>query len=688
LKEKVKDIMASKKSVSRMTGKRRLIFFFSAVSLMFLIIAARTGYIQIVKADDYSNRALTQQTKDLPITARRGNIYDTNMKALAINQSTSTIWVRPSDVKEQEEKNPGFTENMAAVLAEILGDKTEDEIYETITKDSSLLKLAKYVDDEKTEKIREAMKDSKDPDTGEKIKATVAGIQIAETPHRYYPMGEFASHVIGATNDDNSGMFGLELYYDQYLTGTEGRWIRSTDGAGRSLTNGEDKYYSAEDGYSIVLTIDEIIQHYVEKAIKQVQANTNALRTMAIVMDPKTGDILAMASYPDFDLNDPRTPLSTSEQEKLEGMTDAEKVEYWNDMWRNPLINDTYEPGSPFKLLTTSMALEEGLTSVSDTFVCKPVNLYGQVLKCWKTSGSHGTETLAQGVANSCNPVFIALSQRLGISKFYEYLDAYGFTGTTGIDYPGEATSILQNQNSAGPVGLATMSYGQGLACTPIRLITALCSNGNEGKMMQPRFVRAIANSDGDIIEEFDPVVVRRIVSKQTADDICYMMEGVVSSGTGSEAYLPGYRVGGKTGTAQKVVNGRYTSDTYSSFFAMAPMDDPQVAVLVIVDSPQGVHYGSKTAGPGVRMILEDTLQYMGVEPVYTDSELSAINKSYVTVPDLTGKSYESASETLKKLNLTPVACPGGETEFTVIDQYPKAGTQITEGNSVCLYKE
>ena len=680
-----------KKTVSQMTARRRLLVFFAFAAFCMVIVAARTGYIQIVKADEYSAKALSQQTKDLSVTAKRGTIYDTNMKALAINQSTNNIWVRPKDVASAESKSKGFTRKMAQTLAGILTDKTEDEIYETITSDSSLIKLAKYVDEETTEKIREAMNGSKDPETDEKIPATVTGLEIVETPHRYYPMGEFASHVIGATNDDNNGMFGLELYYDQYLTGTEGRWIRSTDGGGRSLSNGIEKYYSAEDGYSIVLTIDEIIQHYVEKAIKQVQANTDADRTMAIVTNPKTGDILAMASYPDFDLNDPRTPLSESEQQALEEMTDQEKSEYWNKMWRNPLVNDTYEPGSPFKLLTTSMALEEGVTSVNDTFYCKPVNIFGQILRCWKRSVSHGTETLAQGVANSCNPVFIALSQRLGIDTFYEYLEDYGFMGTTGIDCPGEAASLLQNKDSAGPVGLATMSYGQGIACTPIQLMTALTSNGNEGKMMKPRLVRALADSDGNIIEEFEPTVVRQVVSKQTASEICQMMEGVVSKGTGSAAYLPGYRVGGKTGTAQKAVNGKYTEYTYSSFFAMAPMDDPQIAVLVIVDSPKGVHYGSQTAGPGVRMILEDTLKYLNVEPEYTDAELKKLGKSEanVTVPDLVGKTYADASETLQKLGLTPIACSSsGETDFSVIDQYPKSGTKVDEGSSVCLYKE
>lgn len=684
--------MASKKTktISRVTVQRRLVIFFFLVILMMIIVAARTGYIQIVKADEYSAKAVRQQTDDVSITAKRGNIYDTNIKALAINQSTNVIWVRPATVAAAEEKSPGFARTMAQTLAGILTDKTEDEIYEIITSDSTITKIAKYVDDETAEKIRNATL-SKDPDTGKKVTPTVTGIEIQETPHRYYPMGEFASHVIGATNDDNSGMFGLELYYDEYLTGTEGRKISSTDAAGRSLSNGVEKYYSAEDGYSIVLTIDEVIQHYVEKAVKQVRENTNAERAMAIVTNPKTGDILAMASYPDFDLNDPRTPIEEEEQEKLAEMTDEEKNDYWNSMWRNPLVVDTYEPGSPFKLLTTSMALEEGLTSVNDTFYCKPVNIFGQILSCWKKSGSHGTETLADGVANSCNPVFITLSQRLGLDTFYEYLEEYGFMGTTGIDFPGEASSILQSKDSAGPVGLATMAYGQGIACTPIQLMAALTSNGNEGKMMQPRLVRALADSDGNIIEEFEPTVVRQVVSKQTASEICQMMEGVVSNGTGSAAYLPGYRVGGKTGTAQKAVNGRYTSDTYSSFFAMAPMDDPQIAVLVIVDSPQGVHYGSQTAGPGVRMILEDTLQYLNIEPQYTEKELAKLGtgESKVNVPDVTGKTYQEAAASLEKLGLSSVACPdASETEFTVIDQYPKAGTQITEGSAVCLYKE
>ncbi|MCI8284236.1 MAG: PASTA domain-containing protein [Firmicutes bacterium] len=672
--------MSKRKNVSSMTSRKRLVVFFSLVLAMFILIVIRIGWIQIVKADEYSNMALEQQTKDVPITAKRGNIYDTNMKALAINQSMYTIWIRPSEVSGVEKEHKGFTEQMAAFLTTVFPDKTQEEIYETITKKTSLVKLEKYATEEQTNMIRQELSNKN---------SKLAGVQIAEAVKRYYPMGAFAAHVIGSTNDDNNGLSGIELYYDQYLNGTEGRWIRSTDASNRNLSNGIEKYYPAEDGMGIVLTIDEVIQHYTEKAVEQVYADTASDRVMAITMDPKTGYILSMAVYPDFDLNDPRTPLFEAEQEKVAGMSDSEKVEYWNDMWRNPLVNDVYEPGSPFKLLTTAMALEEGVTSVDDTFVCRGVlNVAGQPLKCWRYYNPHGTETLAKGVANSCNPVFVTLSQRLGINKFYEYLDSYGFMGTSEIDYPGEAKSILQPKNSAGPVGLATMSYGQGIACTPIQMITALSTAGSGGKLMQPKLVKAFVDSNGNTVEEFEPTVKRQVVSEQTAKEICQMMEGVVTDGSGSAAYLPGYRVGGKTGTADKVENGKYAGFTYSSFFAMAPMDDPQIAVIVIADSPKGVHFGSQTAGPGVRSILYDTLRYMKVEPVYTDKEQIQVKKDMATVPDLVGKTFAQAQAQLSEAGLLAIACPAGETEFEVIDQYPKSGEKISKGNAVCLYKE
>lgn len=667
-----------KRKAAQSSRNRRLFVLFVFIVFMFTVVAARLGYIQIVKADKYRARAVSLQTRETTVTSSRGSIYDINSKALAINQSGYAVWAAPDEIAAAEKKDPGFTDDMTSALTGIFTDLTKDEIKEKLTSDKKSVQMAKYIDDSTEKKLSKLIK-----------KGTVKGLQISATSRRYYPVGEFASHVIGITNDNNVGVFGIEQYYDQYLNGRSGKIVRSTDASGRSITSGIEKYYPETEGLNVVLTIDEVIQHYVENAIKQVQANTNADRVMAIAMNPKTGAVLAMADYPDFNLNEPRVPISESEKTKLAAMTSDEKVKYWSGtMWRNPMVSDTYEPGSPFKLITTSMALEEGLTSVGDHFVCPgTVYISGQPLRCWRYYAPHGGETLAQGVANSCNPVFIALSQRLGKDKFYTYLDRYGFDTTTGIDLPGETSAIIQKKDDIGKVVLATMSYGHGIAVTPIQLITAFTSIGNDGKMMKPRMVDRLVNDNGKTVVKYSPEVIRQVVSKSTADDVCRMMEGVVRTGTGKTAYIPGYRIGGKTGTAQKVVNGRYTDFTYSSFFAMAPMDDPQFAVLFIVDSPKGVHGGGATAGPGVHQIMSDCLKYLNITPVYTNGE-EADATAKTTVPDVTGMSYSKAKSTLKDIELDSIACPSDTENFRVAEQYPKAGAELSPGDSVCLYAE
>lgn len=655
---------------------RRLIILFSVFMLMFIVVAGRLGYIQIVKADEYTAQAVSKQTKTITVTSERGTIYDANGKALAMNEAGYSVSVSPEVVSEQEKKNPGYTENMAEALAEVLTDMTEKQIYKKLTGTGSYITIEKYVNERKYKKIKKLVK--------EKV---AIGISLDKTARRYYPLGEFAAHVLGITNSSGSGVYGIEQYYDQYLAGKAGRIVSSTDARGRSLNGGIRSYYAGTEGLDLVMTIDEVVQHYVEASLKDVQSSTNADRVMAIAMDPKTGAVLAMANYPDFDLNDPRKPIDEEEQKALEEMTDKEKVDYWSGtMWRNPMVNDTYEPGSPFKLLTTSMALEENLTNVSDTFYCGgTVSVAGQPLNCWRYYAPHGSETLAQGVANSCNPVFISLAQRLGLSKFYQYVDRYGFDTTTGIDLPGEVSGIIQKQDEIGPVELATMSYGQGIAVTPIQLIAALSSIGNDGKMMKPRLVEKLVDSEGNTVKEYKPEVIRQVISKSTAEDVCAMMEGVVRNGTGSAAYIPGYRIGGKTGTAQKVVNGKYTAFTYSSFFAMAPMDNPEFAVLFIVDSPKGIHSGGKTAGPGVYSIMSNCLKYLNVTPVYT-SDSVADPSATVTVPDVTQMPYSSAQGILSDLQLDTIACPSGTEDFRVVSQYPEAGSELSPGDSVCLY--
>jgi len=659
--------------------KKRLIFIFILTCMFCTALTFRMGWVQIVNGEEYSKMAADQQTRDVPIAPKRGVIYDRNGKALAMSAAAYTVWARPSEIKATKSNDAALSEmqvnNAAADIALILG-MDQESVKEAISQDKALVKVAKCVDKDVADKLRAKR---------------IAGIEIAEDVKRYYPLGAFASQVLGGVNDDGSGLFGIELQYDRYLSGIPGRWIKNADIVGNSLSYGIEKYYKAEDGLNVVLTIDEVIQHYVEKALETVMQNTQADRAMCLVMDPKTGEVLAMAMLPTFDPNNPRVPLDPGEAAYVDSLPDSEKTNYWNAMWRNPLVNDVYEPGSTFKLLTTAMALEENVTFLQDRFVCTgSINVAGVTLKCWRIGNPHGPENLIEAVGNSCNPVFVQLSQRLGEDRYYQYLDLFGMSEKTGIDFPGEGSPILQNKATAGPVGLATMSYGQGIAVTPIQLLTAVSCFGNGGKLMQPRLVKALTDSNNNIVEEFPAKVVRQVVSQQTADDISLIMESVVSEGGGVNAKLPGYRVGGKTGTASKASGGSYSDTTDSSFIGMAPMDDPKVAILLVVDNPKGVKFGSQTAAPGVKQILADTLRYLNVEPEYTQEELQQINKQMTTVPDITGKNCSEAISILKKASFQYIISPAHDSgdDFVVVDQYPKAGEKLNVGGTVYIYKE
>lgn len=659
--------------------KKRILVGFLLICIAITGLAFRVGWLQIVNGDEYSKKALESQTRDVPIPAKRGVIYDRNGKELAVSAVTFSVWARPDQVNTKSRKYTAEenVERTVEFLAKQLSME-ESEVEGIVTQKKALVKVAKYVNKETADTIRQE---------------GLPGIEIAEDVKRYYPLGSFLAHVLGSVTDDNNGLAGLELKYNRYLSGISGRWIKNTDVNGNSLAYGMEKYYQAEDGLNLVLTIDEVIQHYVEKALDTVQVNTQADRVMCIMMDPKTGDILAMGMTPDYDPNNPRVPTTTEGAVYLESLSDSEKLDYWNAMWRNPMVSDTYEPGSTFKLLTTSIALEEQLTSLNEIFVCnRYYSIAGVQLSCWRPQ-PHGTETLVEAVGNSCNPVFATLSQRIGLNKYYEYMGLYGLKDKTEIDYPGEGYAILQNQDTAGPVELATMSYGQGIAVTPIQLITAVSSFGNDGKIMQPRLVKKLTDKDGKVVEEFEPKVVRQVISKQTAEDMRLIMESVVSQGGGGTAKVPGYRVGGKTGTANKPKAGGYSEETYSSFIGMAPMDDPKVAILLIVDNPKGVKFGSQTAAPGVKMILEDTLRYLNIQPSYTQEEEAQMNSGKTLVPDVTGTGFDEAIGIMGGASLTYTISPAlkeGESlgEAVVVDQYPKAGELINTEGKVYLYRE
>lgn len=657
-------------------SRKRMILAFVMMSAVCAMLCIRLGWIQIVKSAEYSKMAEEQQTRDVPIAAKRGAIYDTCGKELAVSTTCYTVWARPANVsmgKTKEDKKAQIIETVR-ILSEYLNQEPE-EIRKLVTKQQSLVKVDKNLDKETADQIR---------------REALPGIEIAEDVKRCYPEGAFLAHTLGSVTDDNSGLSGLELKYDQYLSGSPGRWIKNTDVKGIGLADGQEKYNQAQSGLGLMLTIDRTLQHYVEKSLKTVQKNTSADRVLCIMMAPKTGDILALAQTPDFDPNNSKVPLNRKEKIKLEHMPDSEKLEYWNKMWRNSLISDVYEPGSTFKLLTTSMALEEGVTNVKERFSCTgSINVSGTTLKCWRFYRPHGVQTLQEAVGNSCNPVFVKLAQRMGIQKFYKYMDVFGISGKTGIDFPGEGTSILQNKNTAGPVGLATMGYGQGIAVTPIQLITAVSSLGNGGRMMQPRLVKALVDEKGDIVKEFSTKIMRRTVSEKTADEMCTIMQYVVDKGGAGTARVPGYQVGGKTGTANKAQNGGYSEQTYSSFIGMAPMYDPQVAVLVIADNPKGVKFGSQTAAPGAKLILEDAVRYLKIKPEFTSREQRELNEEQVTVPDLVGEGLEKAIGILGGLSLKYKASGGAEDEtFFVQEQYPKAGERINKEGTVYLYRK
>ncbi len=657
-------------------NKRRLVFVFIFSCILCTALAFRVGWIQVVASERYAKLAIEQQTRDVPIPAKRGIIYDRNGKELAVSAVTNSIWARPGVVKaaETEEKSQENLDKTASNLAEIL-EMDKNDILEIISRNRSLVKVAKYVDKEKADQIRAK---------------GLRGIEIAEDVKRYYPMGAFAAHLLGSTTDDNRGLAGIELKYDKYLSGIPGRWIKNTDRDGDSLSYGVEKYYQAEDGLSLVLTVDEVIQHYVEKALDTVQAKTQADRVLCICMDPKTGDILAMGMTPDYDPNNPRVPLISGGAAYVESLPDKEKLNYWNAMWRNPMVSDTYEPGSTFKLLTTAIALEEGVTFLDDKFVCTgSIVVAGQKLKCWRYYRPHGAENLVQAVGNSCNPVFVQLAQRVGYEKYFDYMELFGLRERTGIDYPGEGYAILQDEATAGPVGLATMSYGQGIAVTPIQLVTAVSALGNEGKLMQPRIVKELRDSAGNVIQSYDTKVVRQVVSKQTAEEMNLIMESVVSEGGGGTAKISGYRIGGKTGTANKAEGGGYSQETYSSFIGMAPMEDPQITVLMVVDNPQGVKFGSQTAAPGVKLVLEETLRYLNIQPSYSEEEREAIESNLSIVPDVTNLNFSEAIGILGGVSLNYTISPATENgeDFSIVDQYPKPGEKIQKGGTVCLYK-
>ncbi|MFR8869538.1 stage V sporulation protein D [Paraclostridium sordellii] len=651
-------------------SKKRLVAVLIMACCVFFMLIFRTGYLQIVKGDWLTAKALDQQTRDIPIEPKRGTIYDKNMKELAVSVTKYTIWAKPVEVKDKEKA--------AKVISNLIDEEYEEVLNLLKKKNMALVKVKRWIDDETAEKIREAK---------------LPGIWVAEDNQRYYPYGNFASYVLGHTSDDATGIAGVEMQYDKHLKGKSGRLIVSTDASGREIPHGMEKYYEPVQGNGLVLTIDEVIQHYTEKAVQKAYELNNAKRVTAIAIDPKTGDVLSMASKPDYDPNNSRTPIYPYYEEELEGYGDKDKIKGYFSMWRNPAVSDTYEPGSTFKLITSSAALEEGVIKEGEKFNCTgSVMVGGRKIKCWRHYKPHGAQEFKQGVQNSCNPVFVELGSRLGVSKMYDYIEGFGFMDTTKLDLPGEAKGILYNEKNVGPVELATISFGQSISVTPMQLISAIGAIANDGKLMQPRVVKELVDNQGNVTESIKPKVVRQVISEDTSNKMMEIAESVVSEGSGKAAYIPGYRIGGKTGTAQKVIDGKYAQGKYiCSFVGIAPCDDPQIVVLAIVDEPTGVSaFGSTTAGPIVKEIMNDSLKYLGVEPKYSEEEKQEYEKEKVKVPNIIDLSVEDAIKVLEENKLKPIQDVDTEIKGTakVVDIFPKPGAEVSVDSGIVIYTE
>lgn len=653
-------------------SRKNLIIVVIIVFVLLLLVALRVGYIQIVKGEEYKNRALSQQTTDTEIDAERGIIYDRNGEKLAQSVKCYNVYAYPSEIGKYDSKKEQkrLQKKTARELAETL-NKDQAEFEKMLVGQSGQKIIAKGLSRDKAHDVRDL---------------ELSGVVISPSTKRSYPNGTLAANVMGMVNDENVGQSGLELEYNNYLSGVAGRMVYYADTNGDELSYSpeNEKYFEAENGCDIITTIDLVVQSYTEEAIQRAFRKTAGDRVFAIVMDPKTGDVLAMAQTPTFNPNNPYTPASDSEKAKFKSMSQQEQSDYLNKMWRNPLICDVYEPGSVFKLLTTSIALEEGAATMDSTFVCGGAkDVAGTVIHCWN-EGGHGTQTLTQAVGNSCNPALMTMALNIGIDKFYSYMDTYNIRGTTGIDFPAEGSAILQDKESAGPVGLATIGFGQGIAVTPIQILNAINSFGNDGKLMKPRLVKGIKNKDTGKVEKIKPEIVRQTVSKKTAEEIRSIMEYVVEEGGGGCAAVKGYRVGGKTGTANKAVNGGYSNYTYSSCLAMAPMSDPQISVLVIVDSPRTARFGSATAGPAVQEILQKSLRYMNIEP---DKNEDSVEGEKIEVPSVIGKSADEAVGILSGCGLKYDMSKSAKGEdFIVLKQFPEAGAKVRKGTRVFLY--
>lgn len=687
--------------------------------VVIMLVFAFTGYLlynlfntSVVQHDKFAAMANDSQFNSTTVRAGRGSIFDSNGKILAQSATVYSLIIDPSSITGLDNMDGDEKDRQIKTAAKIISEETGAEYEKLInafvdinTRNKQWFKAASKVEKPVITEINARFAE-------EKLVPNL--IYTEEDTKRYYPQGDLAAAVIGFTNYDGDGIYGIEAYYNDYLAGVDGKIISATDGLGNEMPYKNDKIYAAKDGNSVYLTIDSTLQYFLERELQVcVEQHNVQNRTCGIIMNAKTGAVLAMASSPGFDLNDRNSIYSSKDRNTLAALADSDPntrkdssgniietsdeydkkyAELREQQWKNKAITELYEPGSVFKVVTGSSALEEKAVSLNSTFECTGSYIVAdREIHCW-TSGYHGTQDFTTAMTNSCNPAFIQIGQRLGIKSFCEYFKAYGLTEITGIDLPGEANSIYVSEEDMGIVELASSSFGQSNSITPIQMITAYAALINGGYLLKPYTVSKIVDSNGNVIKTQDKTVRRQVISEETSAQMRQVLETVVNNNGGSNAYIKGYRIGGKSGTSQKLSkNQKEDADYYytSSYVGFAPADDPEIIMLVMVDEPMGkdhngahVYYGSKVAAPVVSAVFKDALPYMGYYPEYTEEELASLD---VTVPSVEGQTVEAAKETISSLELQTYVIGEGN---TVVAQVPSRSSSVPRNGRVILYTE
>lgn len=649
--------------------------------LIFTLLIGRIGFLQFAQGNYLKEQAYNQQAINQIISPKRGNIYDSTGKALAISAQVDTITINPSKLVEKtNEATTTLKETVAKGLSEIF-ELDYNETLNKVNSSSQVETIAKKVDQTKVATLKNWMKENN----------VSVGINIDEDNKRYYPYNNLASQVIGFCGNDNQGLSGIESTWDTILTGTPGKIVSSKGSDQQEIPDSEETYISAENGSDLTLSIDVNIQTIVEKYLKQAVDENNCKKGgNVIVMNPKTGDILAMASYPDYNLNEPYTPNETLAQ-TYNSLSTEEKSEALYKMWTNKSVAETYEPGSVFKVITSSVALEENITTTdkANDFYCKGYEEFEDTssgtlkIKCWSAT-PHGSQTLRKALGNSCNPAFMQLGKRIGASTLYKYYNAFGLFESTHSGLYGEQSSIFQKLENVGPVELATMSFGQRLNITPLQMITAISSIANDGVLLQPRIVKQYTNTDTGAVTKVPVTKVRQVVSAETAKEVRSLMESVVTDGSGRHAAVQGYSIGGKTGTSEPIYTQK-DNGYVASYCAIAPVEDTQVTLLLtLYDPPANNHQGGTLAGPVVSQMLSEILPYLGIP----SSETADSNSSdAITVPNVKEKTVTEAKKTLEDAGFTvKTYVKGDPNSILVSEQNPKPGSQLSKDSIVVLY--